>query len=921
MSAGAAALRIARRDARKALGRSLLIAIMVALPVAGAGFLDVMLRTVEVNGAEKIPLQLGRAADARILSASSGNPVLQRPDDTYGTGPSMSYQPGEQPQEPAALAAVDPRTLLPTGTRIITDEAGQLQVRTRAGLARAQVRELDYTDPLAQGLVTQLDGRAPRSTDEVAVTPRLLDVLDYRIGDTLEITSPARTLTIVGTVRPVSDRDGASVAITRPGAVLEALPEQQRYRPADLLIDTPQPFTWDQVKALNTRGITAFARQPVQDPPPRPAIPYYADPNLGSPGGNAQTIAAVALIIGLIVLEVVLLAGAAFAVGTRRQSRALGLLAATGGTSRQVRSVVLAQGLVLGAVGGGLGLATGVAASYVAIPLLNSRFEAFLPSPDLRPVELLAFVGIGIVTGLLAAVLPARTAARQDVVAALSGRRGVVATRRRYPIIGLVTAAVGAALALSGGALSLAGARAENGGRNAGLYAGMILAGTVLTQLGLIVATPAIIGATARLGRFLPLPPRLALRDAARHRGRSAPAVAAILGAVAGAVTLTLFVASQSDYDRRNYQPQLGYGQAFVSTVVYPGQPPGDPEQILSTISRVAPPDRTTTLTSFPTASCEKDCQNVSIGTPEPNVCPYAAIGERTGEVTPEVFKQYEDDPRCQGRNYSSRFSGPVIGSYDDLVALSGIRSEAAKRALDAGGMVVFDRNQVLNGKGLLKIERFERFTENGPAPVREVSVPAVYVDPAGRSTFLSGFVSPQAAASTGVPTGAEGTILSYNTLPSDNTEEAVRAALADVGEDSFFEVERGYRDAYGIGLLALLVASAVVTLGAAGVATGLAQADARADLATLAAVGAAPRVRRVLTAFQAAVIAGLGAVLGTVSGFVPMLAYLYADTEFRVVIPWLNLLGIAVVVPAVAALLAGLLTRSRLPLSRRLAT
>jgi putative ABC transport system permease protein len=134
------------------------------------------------------------------------------------------------------------------------------------------------------------------------------------------------------------------------------------------------------------------------------------------------------------------------------------------------------------------------------------------------------------------------------------------------------------------------------------------------------------------------------------------------------------------------------------------------------------------------------------------------------------------------------------------------------------------------------------------------------------------------------------------------------------------FRVERGYRDSYGIGLLALLVASTVVTLGAAGVATGLAQADARADLATLAAVGAPPRVRRILTAFHAAVVAGLGALLGTASGLVPMLGFLYADPEMQFVAPWRNLLVIALVVPAAAAVSAGLLTRSRLPLVRRVA-
>ena len=66
--------------------------------------------------------------------------------------------------------------------------------------------------------------------------------------------------------------------------------------------------------------------------------------------------------------------------------------------------------------------------------------------------------------------------------------------------------------------------------------------------------------------------------------------------------------------------------------------------------------------------------------------------------------------------------------------------------------------------------------------------------------------------------------------------------------------------------------------------------------------------------------VAGLGALLGTASGLVPMLGYLYADSEMQFVAPWRNLLVIALVVPAAAAVSAGLLTKSRLPLVRRVA-
>ena len=94
---------------------------------------------------------------------------------------------------------------------------------------------------------------------------------------------------------------------------------------------------------------------------------------------------------------------------------------------------------------------------------------------------------------------------------------------------------------------------------------------------------------------------------------------------------------------------------------------------------------------------------------------------------------------------------------------------------------------------------------------------------------------------------------------------------------EAYLSVERGYDSEYGLGLLALVAGAGVITLGAAGIATGLAQADARADHATLAAVGAAPRLRRTLAAAQALSISGLGTALGVAAGFVPAVALIAA--------------------------------------------
>jgi putative ABC transport system permease protein len=113
---------------------------------------------------------------------------------------------------------------------------------------------------------------------------------------------------------------------------------------------------------------------------------------------------------------------------------------------------------------------------------------------------------------------------------------------------------------------------------------------------------------------------------------------------------------------------------------------------------------------------------------------------------------------------------------------------------------------------------------------------------------------------------------------------------------------------------------SAVSTLGAAAIATGLALADARADHATLSAAGAPPALWRVLAMFQAAVIAGIGTALGIAAGFVPAVAFIRAMPDLALIVPWTSLVVTLLVVPLVAATLAGLFTRSRLPLERRIA-
>jgi putative ABC transport system permease protein len=160
--------------------------------------------------------------------------------------------------------------------------------------------------------------------------------------------------------------------------------------------------------------------------------------------------------------------------------------------------------------------------------------------------------------------------------------------------------------------------------------------------------------------------------------------------------------------------------------------------------------------------------------------------------------------------------------------------------------------------------------------------------------------------------------------------QQRMTEILAAQAPASYLYVERGWQDDLATPRLILAGLGALLVLIATFTATGLALADARPDFATLAAVGAAPRTRRFVAMGSAAVVAGLGAVLGVLVGFAPGIAVtwpLTADSGYGtdgahpvIVIPWLLLAAVAIAVPLFAVVVTGLVVRSRLPMVSRVA-
>ena len=114
------------------------------------------------------------------------------------------------------------------------------------------------------------------------------------------------------------------------------------------------------MRDLNGIGAVVLSRAVVENPPPDSELP--AEVSQWQWTSTTPWIAVVVLVVVMALLEVVLLAGPAFAVGARRQSRTLALMAASGGTPKQARRVILAGGLVLGGAAAALGVVLGIVA-------------------------------------------------------------------------------------------------------------------------------------------------------------------------------------------------------------------------------------------------------------------------------------------------------------------------------------------------------------------------------------------------------------------------------------------------------------------------------------------------------------------------------------------------------------------------------
>ncbi len=563
------ALRMGRRLAFAKVGRAALVVALIGIPTAGFVGVSVLFQSTEATQTESLQYDLGHAAAQMRAAGPDAVGLRQDPVEwqTTETGPESAAGKAQEQGEYA-----DPLRYVPTGAVSIPVVPTQVVLQGRHGPIGLSATEGSTWAPALEGHWHVVDGAAPTTRDELMLSPATLDRLGLRIGDTVDMTDPAtRRFTITGTIRDLGlepDQQGVFVPWGTTTTDRVPTPSWRSPSPTELTVYLPDVApTWEQITALNAHGIVVQSRPVVLDPP---------DARLqsaGALGGGSWYLAYVALTGVFAMFEVVLLAGAAFLVGTRADARSYAILASVGGGPRFVRTVVVGSGLVLGLCGAVVGAVLGVGIGAVAFHVLDDGVVTRFPGLHVPGLKVLSIAAAAVLAGVVASLAAARAATKVNALAALRGSTRPAtaspAARRRRRFWGPALILLGALMTLACGmGVLVLNDRPVQQDRLAFVVGAGVAIGPCLVQLGVAICSPWVLALVARVAGRLGPAARMAARDARRNPVRTVPVLASVMSVVFVASVLLTYSASGSAGSIRDWQYRTAIGVATADVTV-----------------------------------------------------------------------------------------------------------------------------------------------------------------------------------------------------------------------------------------------------------------------------------------------------------------------------------------------------------------
>ncbi|MGH3367354.1 MAG: ABC transporter permease [Nocardioidaceae bacterium] len=358
-------IRNPRRTAATASALMIGLALVSAMSVLGSSAKASVDRTIEQNF----------AADF-VISNAIGVPFSPKVSDQVENVPGVRsvarfrHAPGTVEGSRAAVGAADP------GVFVDAMEVSMVQGSARDLGGRTVLVEQQRAEDAGLSVGEAVSVTLPKGTR------------DYRVVGTYESTPALWTGYVMSldalAAAGVKPGDSYAYVTTEPGAPSA----QVRTAIEDEIADLPTVSLKDQSE------FAAEQRAPID-----------------------QMLMLIYALLGLAVVIAVLGIVNTLALSVIERTREVGLLRAVGMSRRQLRRMVRLESIVIAVLGSTLGVVLGVA---FGLALLSQLADEGLDVVDVPGAQLAAFVVVSGLVGVLAAVWPARRAARLDVLRAIT---------------------------------------------------------------------------------------------------------------------------------------------------------------------------------------------------------------------------------------------------------------------------------------------------------------------------------------------------------------------------------------------------------------------------------------------------------------------------------------------------------------------